>query len=119
MGQRAAFALGLAMLVLLTGVAADAVARRPGLPERQPAADCVLFPAGTLGTATSADGSVTVRMVEWSDGNRGFTYHGHGISQAFVPIGRALIPWPGEASQPIAFVEFCSLLQTGPLGWLV
>ena len=117
MGRRGALALGLVMLMLLTGVAPAALARRPGMPPSTVADHCVAFDRDDLGSVTSADGSLTVTVTEW--GVAGPEWDGHGIAQALVPRGRDLAPLTGSGGRPMTVVVFCALLDTGPVGWLV
>lgn len=117
MGRRDALALGLVTLVLLSGAAPAAAARRPSMPPAVVADHCVAFDEGVVGSATSRDGTVTVTVTEWADGT--FAWDGHGIAQALVPRGRDLAPYTGDAPRPVTVVVFCALLETGPVGWLV
>ncbi len=119
MRRHAMWALGLATLMLLTGVAPSAQARRHGVPPATVADHCVRFDAGIIGSATSHDGGLTVSVTEWGADHRDFAWDGYGISQALVPVGRALAPWTGASEHPVAYVVFCSFIPTGPVGWLV
>ncbi len=118
MGRRAMFALGLAVLMVLTGVAPTALARRPSMLPATVADHCVSFVAGNAGSATSRDGTLTVTVTAWGKDGRHVTWDGHGISQALVPTGRELTPLTPDVPRP-AFVVFCALLETGQVGWLV